>query len=109
MGIKTPKYFKTISMFGKDNQEHHGILVERIHSSVLVKPGRLSILKGRTTAKTLCAFSNRLSSNSGSRSNISSDMVFRHALKKDFSKYRSNIIVQNGNSEAAVKAAQAIL
>jgi hypothetical protein len=28
-------------------------------------------------------------------------MVFRHALKKDFSKYRSNIIVQNGNSEAA--------
>jgi hypothetical protein len=44
MGIKTPKYFKTISMFGKDNQEHHGILVERIHSSVLVKPGRLSIL-----------------------------------------------------------------
>jgi hypothetical protein len=27
-------------------------------------------------------------------------MVFRHALKKDFSKYRSNIIVQNGNSEA---------
>jgi hypothetical protein len=26
MGIKTPKYFKTISMFGKDNQEHHGIL-----------------------------------------------------------------------------------
>jgi hypothetical protein len=40
-------------MFGKDNQEHHGILVERIHSSVLVKPGRLSILKGRTTAKTI--------------------------------------------------------
>ncbi|VVM22286.1 hypothetical protein BSPWISOXPB_2861 [uncultured Gammaproteobacteria bacterium] len=39
---------------------------------------------------------------------VSSDMVFRHALKKDFSKYRSNIIVQNGNSEAAVKAAQAL-
>jgi hypothetical protein len=33
MGIKTPKYFKTISMFGKDNQEHHGILVERVVSS----------------------------------------------------------------------------
>jgi hypothetical protein len=32
---------------------------------------------------------------------VSSDMVFRHALKEDFSKYRSNIIVQNGNSEAA--------
>jgi hypothetical protein len=28
---------------------------------------------------------------------VSSDMVFRHALKEDFSKYRSNIIVQNGN------------
>ncbi|VVH63380.1 hypothetical protein BSPWISOX_1427, partial [uncultured Gammaproteobacteria bacterium] len=60
MGIKTPKYFKTISMFGKDNQEHHGILVERIHSSVLVKPGRLSILKGRTTAKTLSDIQNLL-------------------------------------------------
>jgi accessory colonization factor AcfC len=32
----------------------------------------------------------------------------RHALKEDFSNYRSNIIVQNGNSEAAVKAAQAL-
>jgi hypothetical protein len=52
MGIKTPKYFKTISMIGEDNQEHHGILVERIHSSVFVKPGRLPIPKGRTTAKT---------------------------------------------------------
>ncbi|WP_139682241.1 C80 family cysteine peptidase, partial [thiotrophic endosymbiont of Bathymodiolus puteoserpentis (Logatchev)] len=39
---------------------------------------------------------------------VSSDMVFRHALKKDFSNYRSNIIVQNGNSEAAVKAAQSL-
>jgi hypothetical protein len=47
-------------MFGKDNQEHHGILVERIHSSVLVKPGRLSILKGRTTAKTLSDIQNLL-------------------------------------------------
>jgi accessory colonization factor AcfC len=35
-------------------------------------------------------------------------MAFRHALKEDFSNYRSNIIVQNGNSEAAVKAAQAL-
>jgi hypothetical protein len=25
MGIKTPKYFKTISMIDEDNQEHHGI------------------------------------------------------------------------------------
>jgi hypothetical protein len=49
----SPKYFKTISMIGEDNQEHHGILVERIHSSVFVKPGRLPIPKGRTTAKTL--------------------------------------------------------
>jgi hypothetical protein len=36
---------------------------------------------------------------------VSRNMMFRHALKKDFSNYRSNIIVQNGNSEAAVKAA----
>jgi hypothetical protein len=35
-------------------------------------------------------------------------MVFRHALKEDFSNYQSNIIVQNGNSEVAVKAAQAL-
>jgi hypothetical protein len=39
---------------------------------------------------------------------VSSDMVFRHALKEDFSNYRSNIIVQNGNSEVAIKAAQAL-
>jgi hypothetical protein len=31
-----------------------------------------------------------------------------HALKEDFSNYQSNIIVQNGNSEVAVKAAQAL-
>jgi hypothetical protein len=60
MGIKTPKYFKTISMIGEDNQEHHGILVERIHSSVFVKPGRLPIPKGRTTAKTLSDIQNLL-------------------------------------------------
>jgi hypothetical protein len=30
---------------------------------------------------------------------VSSNMVFRHALKEDFSNYQSNIIVQNGNSE----------
>jgi hypothetical protein len=35
-------------------------------------------------------------------------LVFRHALKEDFSNYQSNIIVQNGNSEVAVKAAQAL-
>jgi hypothetical protein len=39
---------------------------------------------------------------------VSSNMVFRHALKEDFSNYQSNIIVQNGNSEVAVKAAQAL-
>jgi hypothetical protein len=37
---------------------------------------------------------------------VSSDMVFRHTLKKDFSNYRTNIIVQHGNSDIAVKAAQ---
>jgi hypothetical protein len=31
LGVKTPKYLKVISMIGEDNQEHHGILVERIH------------------------------------------------------------------------------
>jgi hypothetical protein len=31
-----------------------------------------------------------------------------YALKEDFSNYQSNIIVQNGNSEVAVKAAQAL-
>jgi hypothetical protein len=30
------------------------------------------------------------------------------ALKEDFSNYRSNLIVQNGNSEVAIKAAQAL-
>jgi hypothetical protein len=39
---------------------------------------------------------------------VSDDMIFRHTLKKDFSNYRSNIIVQNGNSEASVKAAQSL-
>jgi hypothetical protein len=29
-------------------------------------------------------------------------------LKEDFSNYQSNIIVQNGNSEVAVKAAQSL-
>jgi hypothetical protein len=38
MGIKTPKYFKTLSMIDKDGQERHGILVERIHSAAVVKP-----------------------------------------------------------------------
>jgi hypothetical protein len=37
MGIKTPKYFKTISMIDDDNQEHHGILVERIYGSIITK------------------------------------------------------------------------
>jgi hypothetical protein len=40
---------------------------------------------------------------------VSSNMVFRHALKEDSSNYQSNIIVQNGNSEAAVKAILSIL
>jgi hypothetical protein len=25
LGIKTPKYFKVVSMIGKDNQEHHAL------------------------------------------------------------------------------------
>jgi hypothetical protein len=33
-------------------------------------------------------------------------VIFRHTLKKDFSNYRSNIVVQNGNSDIAIKAAQ---
>jgi hypothetical protein len=35
MGVKTPKYFKVISIIDEDNQEHYGILVERIHDSVI--------------------------------------------------------------------------
>ncbi|VVH62213.1 hypothetical protein BSPWISOX_1455, partial [uncultured Gammaproteobacteria bacterium] len=255
MGIKTPKYFKTISMIDEDNQEHHGILVERIYDSIITKPGRLPVPDERVTHKTLSDIQNLLQKfdqhpnldiddlqmllgrdgqlyvmdplntnppssefssdfsqeereyhiehlqrwrdtslkilkefdqNQGMHAifvskkmleddpkfeqslldkaqkqqdlvvmsydskgttkvlyepktsykidrievivdennrfineykmedfvrrnpKVSSDMVFRHALKKDFSKYRSNIIVQNGNSEAAVKAAQAL-
>ncbi|SSC11123.1 hypothetical protein BPUTEOSOX_950, partial [thiotrophic endosymbiont of Bathymodiolus puteoserpentis (Logatchev)] len=255
LGIKTPKYLKVVSMIDKDNQEHHGILVERIHDSFMVKPGWVPLKEERVTHKTLADiqtllqhFSNnpdlmiadlqmlvgrdgqlyvidpanpnspsiqssfpgsqqfRMKSINGLRrwrdaslnvlktfnqnkgvhaifvskemlerdpefekslldkaqkqqdlvvmnydaegttkvlyepktnykidrievmvdkSNhfisetqmkslirdnpkVSSDMVFRHALKKDFSNYRSNIIVQNGNSEAAVKAAQSL-
>jgi hypothetical protein len=37
---------------------------------------------------------------------VYSDMVFRHTIKKDFSNYRTNIIVQHGYSDIAVKAAQ---
>jgi hypothetical protein len=33
---------------------------------------------------------------------VSSDMVFRRTLKKDFSNYRTNIIVQHGNSDIAL-------
>jgi hypothetical protein len=40
-------------MIGEDNQEHHGILVERIHNSMMVKPGRLSVPEERVTHKTL--------------------------------------------------------
>jgi hypothetical protein len=39
MGIKTPKYFKALSIVDATGQEHHGILVERIHDSFMVKPG----------------------------------------------------------------------
>ncbi|MBA5249218.1 MAG: hypothetical protein FE834_06775, partial [Gammaproteobacteria bacterium] len=38
--------------------------------------------------------------------NVSSNMVFRHTLKKDFSNYRTHIIVQHGDSEVAIKAAK---
>jgi hypothetical protein len=35
MGIKTPKYFKALSIVDATGQEHHGILVERIHDNLL--------------------------------------------------------------------------
>jgi hypothetical protein len=47
------KYFKVVSMIGKDNQEHHGILVERIHDSFMVKPGWVPLKEERITHKTL--------------------------------------------------------
>ncbi|CAC9592032.1 hypothetical protein, partial [uncultured Gammaproteobacteria bacterium] len=258
MGIKTPKYFKALSIIDEAGQEHHGILVERIHDSFMVKPGWEPLKEERITHKTLVDIQTLLQqfasnpdlsivdlqmlvgrdgqlyvmdpANSDSSSvepphymhdslqkfrtegirdlrkwrntsinvlkafnqnegvhailvskemldrdpefeeslldkaqkqqdlvvmgydsegttkvlyepktnykidrievmvdksnhfiskaqmkslirdnpKVSSDMVFRHALKKDFSNYRSNIIVQNGNSEAAVKAAQSL-
>jgi hypothetical protein len=30
-------------MIDEDNQEHHGILVERIYDSIITKPGRLPV------------------------------------------------------------------
>jgi hypothetical protein len=53
LGIKTPKYLKVVSMIDKDNQEHHGILVERIHDSFMVKPGWVPLKEERITHKTL--------------------------------------------------------
>jgi hypothetical protein len=39
MGIKTPKYFKALSVIDEAGQEHHDILVARINDSFMVKPG----------------------------------------------------------------------
>jgi hypothetical protein len=33
IGIKTPEYFKALSMVDENGQERHGILVERIHDA----------------------------------------------------------------------------
>ncbi|CAB5499794.1 C80 family cysteine peptidase, partial [Bathymodiolus thermophilus thioautotrophic gill symbiont] len=38
--------------------------------------------------------------------NISNDMIFRCRPAENFSNYRTNIIVQHGNSDTAIKAAQ---
>jgi hypothetical protein len=38
IGIKTPEYFKALSMVDENGQERHGILVERIHDALIVKP-----------------------------------------------------------------------
>jgi hypothetical protein len=38
MGVKTPKYFKVLSVADEGGQEHHGILVERIHDSLIITP-----------------------------------------------------------------------
>ncbi|CAB5507190.1 hypothetical protein AZO1586R_2278, partial [Bathymodiolus azoricus thioautotrophic gill symbiont] len=53
MGIKTPKYFKVLSIIDEAGQEHHGILVERIHDSFMVKPGWEPLKEERITHKTL--------------------------------------------------------
>jgi hypothetical protein len=60
LGIKTPKYFKVVSMIDGDDQEHQGILVERIHNSTMVRPGRLSVPEERVTHKTLSDIQNLL-------------------------------------------------
>jgi hypothetical protein len=60
MGVKTSKYFKVISIIDEDNQEHYGILVERIHDSVITKLGCLPVPEGRVTHKTLSDIQNLL-------------------------------------------------
>jgi hypothetical protein len=38
MGVKTPTYFKVLSVIDEDAQEHQGVLVERIHDSLITTP-----------------------------------------------------------------------
>jgi hypothetical protein len=47
-------------MIDEDNQEHHGILVERIYGSIITKPGRLPVPDERVTHKTLSDIQNLL-------------------------------------------------
>jgi hypothetical protein len=49
----SPKYFKALSIIDATGQEHHGILVERIHDSFMVKPGWEPLKEERITYKTL--------------------------------------------------------
>jgi hypothetical protein len=60
MGVKTPKYFKVIFMTDENNQKHYGILVERIHDTMITKPGWLPVPEERVTYKTLSDIQNLL-------------------------------------------------
>jgi hypothetical protein len=56
--VKTPKYFKVIFMTDENNQKHYGILVERIHDTMITKPGWLPVPEERVTYKTLSDIQN---------------------------------------------------
>ncbi|CAB5493969.1 hypothetical protein THERMOS_25, partial [Bathymodiolus thermophilus thioautotrophic gill symbiont] len=61
LGIKTPKYYKTIVMTDQNQQKHQGVLVERIPDSKLVRPNFATTMKTeRTTKRTLDDIQNLL-------------------------------------------------
>ncbi|MBA5249084.1 MAG: hypothetical protein FE834_06065, partial [Gammaproteobacteria bacterium] len=47
LGVKTPKYYKKMTILDQNNQKHSGVLVERIHNVGTIKPTKtiLSVFK----------------------------------------------------------------